>query len=213
MIGGNGLLGQSRSLQNILARTEFYIERGFNPALTNFPARAFRETLDIAGLRREPPALADHYGAPIPPSDDDEEEEGLARTNVAHDWLQRLETQLRRFIDEAMMAAFGPDWARHRLPNGVYEKWQEKKREAERSGDRDWPLIAYADFTDYELVICKRDNWREVFARVFGRPESIRESLQRLYPIRVCAMHARQITQDDELLLYVEVRRLSKVIS
>ena len=74
------------------------------------------------------------------------------------------------------------------------------------------PLIAYADFTDYVLVICKADNWREVFEGHFDRPESVRESFQRLHPIRLDTMHARPIGQDDELLLYVEVKRLVRVV-
>jgi hypothetical protein len=56
------------------------------------------------------------------------------------------------------------------------------------------------------------DNWREVFSALFGRQEDVRESLQRLYPIRLSTMHARLITQDDVLLLLVESRRLLKVI-
>ncbi|MEP7352501.1 MAG: hypothetical protein ABI824_04635 [Acidobacteriota bacterium] len=193
------------------ARSDFYIERGFNPALTDFPAAAFEESLDIAGLRREPPPLVDLYGSPIPASNDDDEEESLARTNTAHDWLLRLETQMRRFIDQQMTNAFGPDWPKHRLPNGLYDKWQEKKQTALQNGGREWPLVAYADFTEYVLVICKRDNW-SVFAPFFDRPESVRESFQRLYPVRLDTMHARPITQDDELLLYVETRRLVKVM-
>jgi hypothetical protein len=87
-----------------------------------------------------------------------------------------------------------------------------KKRAAEQNGARVWPLIAYADFTDYPIVICKRDNWREVFEPLFGRQESVRESFQRLYPVRLDTMHARPIIKDDELMLYVETRRLIRVI-
>jgi hypothetical protein len=193
-------------------RSEFYVGRGLNTALTDFPAAAFRESVEIAGLRRPPPAVVGQYGRPVPASDDPDEEEGLARTNEAHDWLQRFETRLRKFIDDRMSAAFGPDWPRHRLPNGLYEKWHDKKRREEQETGRVWPLIAYADFTDYALVICRGDNWKTVFKRTFGREESVRESLQRLYPIRICTMHARPITQDDELFLYVELRRLIGVI-
>ncbi len=46
----------------------------------------------------------------------------------------------------------------------------------------------------------------------FVRTESVRESLQRLYLIRLDTMHARPITQDDEWLLYVETRRLVNLI-
>lgn len=197
---------------DLAARSDFYVSLGFDRALTDFPAPAFEQSLDIAGLRREPPPLVGRYGAPVARANDDEKEEGLARTNMAHDWLLRLETQLREFIDERMTRAFGPDWPKRRLPNGLYELWQEKMRKSKEAGGKEWPLVAYADFTDYERVICRSDNWREIFAAFFGRPESVRESFQRLYPIRLDTMHARPITQDDELLLYVETRRLVKVI-
>jgi hypothetical protein len=197
---------------DLVARSEFYDDLGFNNALTDFPALAFEQSLKITGLRREPPSLVDLYGPPVATADDDAEEESLARTNVAHDWLLRLETQLRDFIDKTMTGSFGTKWHKQRLPNGLLEEWQEKKEKAMQQGGRDWPLIAYADFTDYERVICKADNWREVFAVFFVRKESMRESLQRLYPIRLDTMHARPITQADELLLYVETQRIVEAI-
>lgn len=197
---------------DLTARSEFYVGLGFNPALTDFPAPAFRQSLEIAGLRREPPPALDRYTSPVPRTRSDEEEEGFVRTNLAHDWLQRLESHIRRFIEELMTRQYGTDWARHRLPNGLYDQWQEKKRKALEAGAKEQPLVAYADFTDYEHVICKRDNWREVFASFFRRPESVRESFQRLYPVRLDTMHARIITQDDELLLRAEVTRLVKVV-
>lgn len=198
-------------LVDLGARSDFYAGLGFNRALTDFPSPAFQESMDIAGLRREPPPLVELYGEPIPRSDDDEEK-AFERTNRAHDWLQRLESQLRAFIDEQMTREFGADWPKRRLPNGVHDAWREKKEKAEQAGGQDRPLIAYADFTDYERVICRSDNWGDIFGRFFARQESVRESFQRLHLIRLDTMHARPITQDDELLLYVETRRLVKVI-
>ena len=96
----------------------------------------------------------------------------------------------------------------HRLPGGCRDRWEEKKRKAKEAGAPDLPLICYADFTDYALIICRSDNWRDVFAAFFKRPEGVRESFQRLHPIRLDTAHARLISQDDELLLYVEVKRL-----
>jgi len=61
-------------------------------------------------------------------------------------------------------------------------------------------------------IITRRDNWEAVFKPIFCRAESVIESFQRLYPIRICTMHARVITQDDELYLYVEVKRLLAAI-
>ena len=157
-------------------------------------------------------SLVEAYGPPVPSTADSAEEEGLARTNEAHDRLQRLESHLRRFIDSEMNRAFGADWPRHQLPNNKYDEWKSKKGAAARAGAPSRPLIAYADFTHYVLVICKRDNWEQVFSPFFGRPESVRESFQRLHPIRLDTMHARPITQDDEILLYVEARRLMQRI-
>lgn len=195
---------------DLVARSEFYVDLGFDSDLTDFPATAFQEGVSVAGLRQEPPPLIVGYGPPVPQTDPDEE--ALVRTNMAHDWLQRLETNLRQFIDLHMTRAFGPNWAKHRLPNKLYEQWMEKKEKAVSAGRGEWPLIAFADFTDYEKIICKKDNWREVFSQLFSRPESVRESFQRLHMIRLDTMHARPIGQDDELLLYVEVKRLIKVV-
>lgn len=198
-------------LENLTARSEFYISLGFDPSLTDFPLPAFEQSLDAAGLREEVPPLIAHYGLPVP-CDGDDEEEGLARTNTAHDWLQRLERLLRRFMDEQLTRAFGSDWPKRRMPPNLFDKWVEKKRKAMEAGGPDLPLICYADFTDYSPIICKDENWRVVFAPFFKRPESVRESFQRLHPIRLDTAHARLITQDDELLLYVEVKRLYAAI-
>jgi hypothetical protein len=58
-------------------------------------------------------------------------------------------------------------------------------------------------------LICKTDNWKDVFGVVFGRMESVRETFQRLYPVRLDTAHGRL---DDELLLSVEFKRLEKAI-
>lgn len=197
---------------SIVARSNFYTERGVDFNLADFPEAAFEDTLEITGLRDKRPTLVELYGSPVPPSDSNEEEEAFGRTNMAHDWLQRLETLLRRFIDNLMTKEFGPEWAKHNLPNGIYDNWQDKKSKAEKAGARPRPLIAYADFTHYELIICSRKNWA-LFAPVFRRPESIRETLQRLYLPRNSTMHAGLITQEDQLLLYAEIKRLTRAFN
>jgi hypothetical protein len=193
------------------ARSHFYASLGVNTALTDLPVGAFRESLGIAELWQTPPPVAPDYDAAEIDEETDDKEEGFARTNEAHDRLQRLESQLRRFIDQVMVEALGPEWPKHRMPPNIVETWRDKKLRAQRHTDADLPLIAYADFTDYEIVICKRDNWK-LFERYFDRPESVRESLQRLYPIRIDTMHSRMITQDDELFLLVECKRLTRAM-
>lgn len=198
-----------------LIRTKFYADRGLDPALTAFPAEAFQQSLGIAGLRGNPPAHAETYDlrAKIEKDEgEDDQEIAFDRSNVAHDRLQRFETQVRKFIDERMKAAFGEDWIKHRVPGEIRKTWLEKRQKSKDNGEREWPLIAYADFADYVPIITRSDNWEAVFKPVFRRQTLVQESFQRLYPIRICTMHARLITQDDELYLYVETKRVLSVM-
>ena len=195
---------------DIVARTDFYVDRGFDPNLTDFPAAAFNEGLDLAGIRPAPSLVA-LYGPPVPPSNDPEVETAFQRTNTAHDWLQRLETSLRAFINTRMMQAHGEHWPKQRTPAGLHDKWKEKKLIAEKAGRPSRPLIEYAHFTEYVEIVCRADNW-PLFVSAFRNQASFRESMQRLYPIRIATMPARIITQSDELYLYVEVRRLTEAM-
>ena len=191
---------------DLLARNSFYAERGLNPNLTSFPNNAFRQIVTGAGLEEMVP-VDDAYDFNPRRLEEPEEEASFERTNKAHDLLQRFETQIRRFIDEQMRAAFGINWNKHRLPPQMRTRWLEKQQTAKNNGDQEWPLIAYADFTDYVQIITRKDNW-EVFKDFFHRKDSVQESFRRLYPIRICTMHARLITQDDELFLLVETKRI-----
>lgn len=195
-----------------IARSQLYVDHGFKPALTEFPPEAFDQALSLSGLSTQPPSLIVKYGGPISGDEDNDLTEELARAKQAYEWLHRLETEIRQFIDRQMTAEFGPDWPKHRLPNGMYDKWIEKKKKDEAAGAPDWPLICYADFTEYESVINRADNWVTVFCRFFGRKESVRESLQRLQPIRLTTMHIRMVTQDDVLFLMAECRRLGRAM-
>ena len=190
-----------------MARTEFYLDRGLDPALSDFPAEAFDQIITSAGLKDAPPPLLSDYSGNTDP-DHDDEEAGFVRTNAAHNRLQRFETHIRRFIERQLREVTGDNWMKERVPPQILEDWQAKQRRARDSGEPDRPAIAYADFTHYEQIILRKDNWQDVFAPVFTRRTLVQESFQRLYPIRVCAMHARIITQDDELYLHVETKRL-----
>lgn len=195
---------------NPLVRASFYVERGLDPTLTSFPPEAFEESISIAGLKGLPP-LVQYYNFQ-PRAEKSEEEFAFKRNNTAHDRLQRLETQLRKFIDEKMKAEFGDNWTKQQVQGDVRSRWAGKQKKARQSGELGWPLIAYADFTDYESIIIRNDNWNRVFEPVFKSKTSVQESFRRLYLIRNCAMHSRFITQDDELYLCAETTRILNAI-
>lgn len=198
--------------ENLDARVRFYKVLGFDCNLTNVPSPVFQEILEITEIRSNPPDLIDKYDPIFHPSKNPDDGLALTRTNKAHDWLQRFESHLRQFIDREMTGTFGTSWVNQQLPKATAEKWHSRKETAMKTGAPTRPLVSYAEFTDYYTILCQEDRWDRVFQRLFESRESVRESFQRLYPIRNDTMHKRPITQDDELLLYVETKRLMKTV-
>ncbi len=187
-------------------RSDLYLERGFNPALTRFSEGAFVDSAELAGLisRRSTERDADE--------EIDDFEIGLQRNKEAFDRIQRFEIAIRQFIDSAMRSHFGEKWMKQQIPATMHERWCDKREKAIKAGEQERPLIEYADFSDYRIIIERNDNWNGAFKHIFGRLEDVRESLQRLQPVRIATMHARWITLDDEALLIFEIKRLMKAI-
>lgn len=183
-------------------RTKLYVDRGINRTLTEFTPQAFHQTVAIARLTEVEWVEVEDW---CPASTDE-----LVRNKTAFHRLQQFEMAIRRFIVAAMTAEFGDDWMDRQLPTGMLDAWKQKQQSGVKAGADSRPLIDYADFTDYLQIIERKDNWSRVFKSIFGRAEDIRESLQRLYPVRLATMHARIITQDDTLLLMVETKRVVK---
>jgi hypothetical protein len=195
------------SVVELETRTALYRNHGFDTELTEFPADAFDEAVTIARIKHPPPPLIITFQSPIF-RESAGEEEGHAMRNFAHDYLQRFETQVRQFIATQMTKAFGADWEKQHVPPDLLADWVKKREKHRDYGGADFPLIAFADFTHYEPIIVRKDNWSAVFAGIFRKKESVIESLQRLYPIRLATMHARPVGQADLLFLYAEVLRL-----
>ena len=183
-----------------LLRPGLYYERGLDPALTDFTPPALEESLRLAGLRED--------GEDAHQQDD----QGFERAGAAFEQLRRFEIAIRRFIKQVMHEAYGDDWMKRQLPANMLDRWNDKRDAAINAGEPEQPLIDYADFTDDRALIERKDNWNAVFKPVFGRAEDVRESFQRLFPVRIATMHARLVTLDDELLLRVETRRVLKAI-
>lgn len=185
---------------DLVARTQLYVDQGFNRTLTDFTPRAFHRCIAIARLTEVDWEDVDDWCT----AGSDE----LDRNKAAFDRIQRFEMAMRRFITVAMTVAFGDDWMVRQLPSSMLDSWKQKQQSAVKAGAEARPLIDYADFTDYLPIIERRDNWSRVFKAIFGRQEDIKESLQRLYPVRLATMHSRGVTLDDTLLLIVESKRV-----
>jgi hypothetical protein len=198
-------------IQNPSERSALYASLGFNRDLTSFEPSGFDAALDITGIRLTKfPNPADAYSDR---ATDIEVANDTPAANVkAYRILYSFESHVRAFIDHAMTNLHGQNWVKQRTPPEMREKWERKKDIARSHGEPERPLICYADFTDYTQIIVRKDNWNGVFEPIFRRRESVQESFNRLFPLRICTMHARPLTDEDVLFLHVEVRRLLRAI-
>lgn len=200
-------------LTSPVERFGFYRYHGFDDSLTDFPTEAFNDLLLHSGIHRSTwPTPAPDYGNGLTIEAENEENNVPERNRTAYKVIFRLETRLRKFVDEEMTRKFGAGWEKQRTPGNMYSEWKEKKKAAIKAGDGDHPLITYADFTDYLPIIERNDNWNHVFKSVFIRKTDIQESLVRLQPVRICTMHCRTITADDQLLLGAEAQRIFRAL-
>lgn len=189
-------------LDDPAGRVSLYEEHGFNAELTDFPAEGFESALTVTGIDL---GAVSAVLAP-PPSD------MVPAFNVhAYQWLFVFERELRAFIIKCLTEAGGGTWEA-RLPNGMRERWEEKKAKAQSEGESEQPLINYADFADYIDIILGRANWRDCFKGTFKREEAVREGFNRLRPIRLITAHMRVLTNEEWLILNLEVRRILRAI-
>lgn len=187
-----------------LARSTFYLERGYDSAVADFPAPAFYENLRYAGLGETAPTVEEET---------DEDEATRRRTSEAQALLCEFEREMRQFIQKKLVICAGSKWPKQRVDEKVFKGWKEKQQTDRTRRSVDLPLIDYIDFSEYERILTRKDNWQEAFQTHFEREESVRESLFRLMPLRNAAMHARFLTQDDWVFLQVEVKRLRIAIT
>lgn len=224
-----GTWDMSRLTDSILlepeARTKFYLDQGFDARLTAFPSPAFSDALFQSGLLRP-----DLFSPVFPRAEmgyrplkekDQESEENLKTDDEkdlkaillrAYDIISNLEIRLREFLMAAMEEVFGKGWMKQRVPGEIYKQWKEKRDTAVSKGEKEQPILWYADFTDYERIITRKDNWKDTFEGKFINMMDLQVSFQRLYPIRNCTMHTRPLTKEDYVLLTVEAQRILRAI-
>lgn len=192
-------------LGNPVARDEFYVEQGFDEQLADFPDEAFDEVLIRTGLRD---ADYKHPANDAEDEDNDEVERVLfRRLSEGQSIITRLEYKTRKFINYVMTEKYGENWPKHKAGQHLYQEWTFKRESSLKKGHAAKPLIYYADMTDYERVICKKDNWKEVFEAYFHRLSNVQEAFNRIGPARVELMHIRGLTRTDILYLQIEASR------
>lgn len=134
-----------------------------------------------------------------------EEQKDNEKKTGQYDVLKQLEENLRKIIKEKL-SNISSNWWKERIPQDVRENAEQRKAKNESpwSWLKQGELIDYVDFTDYAKIITKRDNWNEIFAKIFHNKETLEAKLKELEPIRNSIMHSRNLTskQNKRLHLY-----------
>ena len=176
------------------------MDAGFNPELIAFPEPVYPSVLFSAGFELRIEAIGD---VPSEKGDDS----GVFDPQHAS-LLQQVEHRLRNVVETKLRELVGNNWYRSRVPGQIWRRWRDRKEEDDRQRGDSYSLIFYADFTDLSDIICRKDNWNEVFHRLFVSKDDFRVSLQRLSPIRKAIAHNRPLVRTDQLILLSEACRI-----
>jgi hypothetical protein len=72
--------------------------------------------------------------------------------------------------------------------------------------------IHYINFPEYQKIITKRDNWREIFSEYFGDRGIFSAKIQELEPIRNKIAHMRGLSEYEKTRLKMYAIDLKKCI-
>jgi hypothetical protein len=179
-------------LEDPIARSEFYVEQGFDPALADFPGEAFDEATEAAGLVL------------------DEEDVDFSGHERLYHQLVRVEFELRRFVHRIMTEAFGDSWP-DRVPD-LAKRWRLTKQKRLNEAQPEQPLlISYSELSDLQEIMQRSDHFH-LFKPKFRRVESMQETFRRILPARHAVAHCGVITQIDMITVLAESMRLRSVI-
>lgn len=126
--------------------------------------------------------------------------------------IENFEREIRVFIEEKMKKSFGEQWWKRRVPPDVKMNAENRQKKDKSRGFSE-PLINCLNFSDYAKIILKRDNWKDLFAPIFGSQEKIKVWLDEIQEIRNSIMHSkRKITPEEKRTLDNNVGKIKKCI-
>lgn len=116
-----------------------------------------------------------------------------------------FEAELRDFIEKVMRDRFGDKWW-DRVPEDVEEEAKKRRKTPES------PLIDYLSFSDYSKIILRKDNWRELFQKIFMQQDRIKVWLEEISEIRNSVAHSRKISEPEMKTLELDIEKIKTLI-
>lgn len=129
----------------------------------------------------------------------------------AYPILQKLESELRTCI-ETGLSKISKNWWKQRIPGDIKKNAEERKTRNERPwpwlGEKDLHAVHYLNFADYRTIITKKDNWHDVFEKIFVDKELTQSMLKELEFIRNSTMHPRKLDRVELQTLQLNTEKL-----
>lgn len=165
------------------------------------PEPLLSDSLLISGLN-SPQSHTPSYQMPvIRPMETPEEVEPRAedatrqRLKDAYDTLIVLEPMLRRYVGWRLEQHAGPKWWRQRIPEVIRTECKERKAQRETPDSRQHAPIHYMFIGELKTVICKGDNWAQVFGPDFNNERTTIDTMFLwLEPVRKDLAHPRDFS-------------------
>ena len=116
--------------------------------------------------------------------------------------IDQFEVQFRKFVQDEMCKHFGEQWWRRNVPNEI--KLTCGKRQENEQSSRFPRLqaaahpIHYTNLGELKDVICRNDNFNQVFKAFFGNSNGISARIEELVVFRNPAAHNRPIFGQSE---------------
>lgn len=134
---------------------------------------------------------------------------------AAYKWLFTTETLLRKIIEEKVIKP-STEILSSKIPQAMLNSWNEKKHEEEaniHSGNTNYSLIEYSDFTDLKSIFQKKST-RRLLAKYINEDNlaTITSKLFELEPIRLKIAHSRALTVDEFDTIRVYAKKISRLL-
>ena len=133
----------------------------------------------------------------------------------AYKMLYSMENAIRMLIVDCLEKIAGEKWWKDRLPGDILKDYKESKNKEQRFS---WISLVphhpiyYVDFPSLKKVIEKKNNWDDVFKRIFGNKEMFSSSWSSIEPIRNKVAHNRCINESDIIFLNKTLTFLTNTI-
>lgn len=130
--------------------------------------------------------------------------------NDAYRALGIFEQQLRAFVESKLRETAGPKWFKQRVDGTIGGNAKVVRESAVKRGEAAESLIHYTDLGDLNTIVLMRNNWNEIFERVFINRDQFNHDMQKLVANRRPVAHSRTLDSVQLVEIICVVNRLTK---